>query len=423
MNGDCNIEEFTYRESSTSPWVTIPILDAGLNLTSGDSLLITDTKAEYIYQCYYSSSSGSVSPYFYFSNGTCTNENTFCDCDQNVWDSDALGLLGNGEDNVGYEGEGIGVNFNCLTWAYDCGDLGLEGDPIGVCEGVLPPENGCISLIFGCSEEGACNYNESVNFDDGSCDFESCLGCTDPEACNFASTATQDDGSCDFESCLGCPDPTACNYIIGATQDDGSCDYSCLGCTDVTAFNFDPTALIDDDSCIYECVSPIIDWVVSTCEGGFLYIDFNVTDLGNTGPWNMVNNISTGTMVIDELGAYELGPFSSGDVVVCTLISQLFSSCIATYPTLSCTNSITEVNQLDFNVYPNPANELINIEFESATTGEVVIYSSNGQLVVSEPLQSMNRVEISTDNLAEGIYTVVLVQDTGISRKTLIVTH
>ncbi len=173
----------------------------------------------------------------------------------------------------------------------------------------------------------------------------------------------------------------------------------------------------------YECVSPIIDWVVSTCEGGFLYVDFNVTDLGNAGPWNMVNNISTGTMVIDEVGAYELGPFSSGDVVVCTLISQLFSSCIATSPTLSCTNSITEVNQLDFNVYPNPANELINIEFESATTGEVVIYSSNGQLVVSEPLQSMNRVEISTDNLAEGIYTVVLVQDTGISRKTLIVTH
>ena len=51
--------------------------------------------------------------------------------------------------------------------------------------------------------------NEGVTVDDGSCDLESCYGCTDAGACNFDETATLDDGNCDFETCLGCTDAAA----------------------------------------------------------------------------------------------------------------------------------------------------------------------------------------------------------------------
>ena len=52
--------------------------------------------------------------------------------------------------------------------------------------------------ILGCTDDGACNYNESADLDDGTCDYESCLGCTDSLAENYDSDASIDDGSCAY---------------------------------------------------------------------------------------------------------------------------------------------------------------------------------------------------------------------------------
>ena len=66
----------------------------------------------------------------------------------------------------------------------------------------------CPPPISGCIDTTACNYNETANNDDGSCDY-SCLvsGCMDPEALNFNPWATNGT-QCDFP-------PTSCN--IGET--------------------------------------------------------------------------------------------------------------------------------------------------------------------------------------------------------------
>ena len=50
-------------------------------------------------------------------------------------------------------------------------------------------------------------------------------GCTDASAVNYDETAEYDDGSCEFEV-FGCIDATACNYDMDANTDDGSCLYT-----------------------------------------------------------------------------------------------------------------------------------------------------------------------------------------------------
>jgi hypothetical protein len=81
------------------------------------------------------------------------------------------------------------------------------------------------------------------------------LGCTNATACNYDPAATSDDGSCDF-SCYGCTDATAANYDAGATIDDGSCVYE--GCTDPSATNFNALATLENGSCTYGAATLVI---------------------------------------------------------------------------------------------------------------------------------------------------------------------
>ena len=80
--------------------------------------------------------------------------------------------------------------------------------------------------IYGCTDATACNYDATANFDDTSCEYESCAGCTDPGACNYDETATLlDADACDY-SCVGCKDELALNYCADCTIDNPElCSY------------------------------------------------------------------------------------------------------------------------------------------------------------------------------------------------------
>ena len=54
-------------------------------------------------------------------------------------------------------------------------------------------------------------------------------GCTDNAACNYFGLATEDDGTCDFDSCVGCSTFGATNYDENVTIDDGSCVWDVSG--------------------------------------------------------------------------------------------------------------------------------------------------------------------------------------------------
>ena len=83
-------------------------------------------------------------------------------------------------------------------------------------------------------------------------------GCTNNTATNYDQDANQDDGSCEGAIIRGCMDENADNYNSAATEDDDSCEYAARGCMDSTATNYNPNATEDDDSCTYADETEIV---------------------------------------------------------------------------------------------------------------------------------------------------------------------
>ena len=77
------------------------------------------------------------------------------------------------------------------TWA------GIDND----CNTVIEDDE--IVAVYGCMEEGACNFNPEANTADESCEYTSCQGCTDPLATNYNPNALITDNSCIYNACFG----------------------------------------------------------------------------------------------------------------------------------------------------------------------------------------------------------------------------
>jgi len=156
------------------------------------------------------------------------------------------------EENVAIEIEGGFVNpippFVILYGEPGCGD-------------------NCIEKTYGCIDETALNYNDSVNTDDGSCHY--IAGCTNPSFIEYNEEADFDDGSCETLIVLGCMDTTAFNYNPEANVElEGSCIEVVLGCMDDDAFNYNPNANVEDGSCIsvvFGCIDPLAFNYCDTC--------------------------------------------------------------------------------------------------------------------------------------------------------------
>ena len=116
---------------------------------------------------------------------------------------------------------GCQKGFECDGVNGTCSQICFPGDGTNGCylDGTDCNNNCNISIVYGCMDQNASNYNSLATVDDGSCEYE---GCMDPNASNYDPTATIDDGSCEFD---GCMDPNANNYDPIATNDDGTCQY------------------------------------------------------------------------------------------------------------------------------------------------------------------------------------------------------
>jgi hypothetical protein len=105
---------------------------------------------------------------------------------------------------------------------------------------------GLLDSIYGCTLEGACNYDSISIINDTSCYFPL-------EYYNCIDECINDDdfdGVCDENEVFGCTDELSLNYSISATENDYSCVSAIFGCTDSISVNYSDTANVDDGSCL-----------------------------------------------------------------------------------------------------------------------------------------------------------------------------
>ena len=66
---------------------------------------------------------------------------------------------------------------------------------------------------------------------------------------------------------------------------------------------------------------------------------------------------------------------------------------------------------LEFEIYPNPANEWLNIKVKDPFTGEFKIYDMQGKLLVNENLVGSDQISIT--DLSAGMYIVQIISENG----------
>ena len=87
--------------------------------------------------------------------------------------------------------------------------------------------------ISGCTDETACNFDQDVTVDDGSCIPS---GCMDTYACNFNSEAECEGEACDYTCCPGpgcCDEGLQWDWELSLCQDLNPTDTNLDGCTDL----------------------------------------------------------------------------------------------------------------------------------------------------------------------------------------------
>ena len=187
-------------------------------------------------------------------------------------------------DGDGYGDPAVPVNAcdpaNTTPYAFndqDCDDanaavyFGAAGTGENVdnnCDGLV--DGAEVLTVLGCTDSGACNFDEAANTDDGSCTYPeanldcdgNCIAEVDCEG-TCGGTATVDQcGVCggDGTTCTGCTDPGATNYDPTATVDDGTCEFPlCLGDlnSDLLVSVADILEILGEYGCLGDCFADL----------------------------------------------------------------------------------------------------------------------------------------------------------------------
>jgi hypothetical protein len=83
---------------------------------------------------------------------------------------------------------------------------------------------------------------------------------------------------------------------------------------------------------------------------------------------------------------------------------------------------IEENSNNTFVVYPNPANETINVTFSNLSdNGTVQLFTAEGKVIESKDISNSMTATFDVVNLTSGVYYVVITSDNGrVSQKVII---
>lgn len=206
------------------------------------------------------------------------------------------------------------VDFPNDFWTDTCGtcadqtqmypDIDLSNNSLVWCPGINPPP----PLYPGCTDPLAENYDETADFEDGSCEYPPGIGCTDPIACNYGGpTVTINDGSCVY-----CDTPNGeelCNAFWGSNYwDFYSSIFDCSLGPDLIPVSM----VITDQFCLSDNTHVFQYQLTVTNIGDEDVGEYCVQTSINTNAWNCSNliDINPGDTAI-QYGTFQ-GNWTSG---------------------------------------------------------------------------------------------------------------
>ena len=136
----------------------------------------------------------------------------------------------------------------------------------------------------------------------------------------------------------------------------------------------------------------------------------------NTGTFLLVGINAIGEVEMIAFNTYT-NTYVSGYVpgvseIVCD--NTLFAR--STYAVAGIENELS----FNFNMYPNPVSDVLNIEYTSKGPVQVQIFSSVGELVYDNKITS-GRVNLDLSSLSSGLYTINLIGDNQSASRTIVV--
>ena len=329
-----------------------------------------------------------------------------------------------------------------------CDELEVLGctDPLSINFNPLATDDdgSCDPYVYGCTDSTMYNYNPNANTDDGSC-VPFIYGCTDPTMFNYDVNANTDDNSC-IPVVIGCMDPTMWNYDANANTSSGNCIPFIYGCTDSTMWNYDPLANTDNGTCqpfVYGCTDasafnydPLANTLDNTCcyisgcmdedalnydpdacfdDGTCITIVIGCTDVAAYN-YDPTANVSDSTACLYDAGCYG-GPgvpywLNDGcyawvidvDDYCCTTdwdasCQTMYDYCQNGWPT-----SVDEFGETGIAVYPNPTNDMLNID--TRLDVDVEVWDMAGRRLINT---KDTRIDLSSFD--SGVYNLIIIYD------------
>ena len=134
--------------------------------------------------------------------------------------------------------------------------------------------------------------------------------------------------------------------------------------------------------------------------GTFLLVGINTSDVVEMIAFNTYTN------------TYVSGYVPGVSEIVCD--NTLFAR--STYAVAGIENELS----FNFNMYPNPVSDVLNIEYTSNGPVQAQIFSSVGELVYDNNITS-GRVNLDLSSLSSGLYTINLIEDNQSASRTIVV--